>query len=274
MAIESFLKVDGKDPDWVHSPDQYFGKQFKIIDANCLMIKEGTDDGMVLRLNPSETELLCKHLQVVGKENSSLSLYIICDAEESTQQVFLYNVTAEPNSVINIGVFAKNGLLNKHIIECELHENAVVNIIGIVENSEGGSTELITKIIHVGNNGESNQMVNCIAGSESRTVYQGSVKVIEDVEYNSCYISNSNLIADDSGQCFATPQLFIDSNKTETEIASDTKEFNLEQLWYMQSRGICQEEAKKVLLQSHQDSVLKIIKDDDVRDELTEFFRD
>jgi Fe-S cluster assembly protein SufD len=274
MAIESFLKVDGKDPDWVHSPDQYFGKQFKIIDANCLMIKEGTDDAMILRLNPAEPDLLCKHLQIVSKEDSHLSLYIICDAEETTQQVFLYNITAEPNSTLSVGVFVKNGLLNKHIIECEVHDNAAVNVVGIVENNNGGSSELITKILHLGDHGESNQIVNCVAGNESRTVYQGSVKVPEDLEYNSCYISNTNLITDDSGQCFGIPQMYIDSKKTEVAQSSETREFDPEQLWYMQSRGISLEQSKKILLQAHQDSILNIIKDDDVKDELTEFFRD
>jgi len=56
MAIESFLKVDKADPDWAYSPSQYFGKQFKMIDANCLQIKEGTDDVMILRLSPTENE--------------------------------------------------------------------------------------------------------------------------------------------------------------------------------------------------------------------------
>ena len=274
MAIESFLKVDSKDPDWMHSPDQYFGKQFKIIDANCLSINEGTEDSMVLRLNPTESELLCKNLQIVSKKGSNLSLYMICDGEESTQQVFLYNVTAEPDSMLNIGIFAKNGLLNKHIIECDLSENSSVNIIGIIENSEGGSSELITKITQLGNYSETNQIVNCVSGKDSRTVFQGSVQIPEEVEYGHCYISNTNLITDENGQCFGIPQTYVQSKKTEVAQSSETKEFDLNQLWYLQSRGISLEESKKILLQAHQDSILNIIKDDEIRDELKEFFRD
>jgi len=274
MAIESFLKVDAKDPDWMHSPDQYFGKQFKIIDANCLMIQEGTDDQMILRLNPTETDLLCKNLQIVGKENSNLSLYILCDGEEVTQQVFLYNVTAEPNSVLNIGIFAKNGLLNKHIVECELQENSVVNIIGLIENHSGGSSEIITKILHTGANSASNQIVNGVAGEDSRTVFQGAVRVNKEAENNSCYLSNNNLITDETGQCFGIPQISVESKKTEVGQSTESKEYDLEQLWYMQSRGISMNEAKTILLQAHEDSILSIIKEDDVREELKEFFRD
>jgi Fe-S cluster assembly protein SufD len=274
MAIESFLKADAADPDWVYSPNQYFGKQFKIIDANCLMIQEGTDDRMILRLNPTEPDLLCKSLQIVSKEASNLSLYMMCEGEESTQQVFLYTVTAEANSMLNIGLFVKNGLLNKHIIECEVHEGAVVNIIGIVENSEGGSSEIITKVLHAGHNAESNQIVNCVSGKDSRTVFQGSVKVPEEAENNACKISNYNLITEKGGQCFTIPQMYIDSGKTESAQVCESGEFDQEQLWYLTSRGLSFDEAKKILLQSHQDTILDIIQDDEVRDELKEFFRD
>lgn len=274
MAIESFLKVDSKDPDWSYSPNHYFGKQFKIIDANCLMIKEGTDDAMILRLNPTESDLLCKHLQIVGKEASNLSLYIMCDGEENMQQVFLYNVVAEPNSNINIGIFVKNGMLNKHIFECELHENSSVNIIGLIENSNGGSSEIITKIMHSGHASISNQLINCVVGKDSRSVFQGSVKVPEEVENCCSHISNFNLITEENGQCFSIPQMFIDSGKTEAGQSCETGEFDQEQLWYLRSRGLGLNDAKQILLENHQNSILDMIQDSEIKNELKEFYRE
>ncbi len=32
MGIHSFLKAEKGDPDWQFSPEDYFGKEFKIID--------------------------------------------------------------------------------------------------------------------------------------------------------------------------------------------------------------------------------------------------
>ncbi len=65
MAIESFLKVDERDPDWTYSPNHYFGKQFKVIDANCLMIKEGTDERVPEEVRLRHGIAIVSHMSVV-----------------------------------------------------------------------------------------------------------------------------------------------------------------------------------------------------------------
>ena len=62
MAIHSFLKAEKGDPDWLFSPDEYFGKPFKLLDANTVELKDGKEDSIVLRLNPTEkatVHILC-----------------------------------------------------------------------------------------------------------------------------------------------------------------------------------------------------------------------
>lgn len=274
MGIESFLKVDEQDPDWTYSPTHYYGKKFKMIDANCLQIRENTEDLMTLRLSPTETDLLCKNLQVVAKDSSRLDLYIICDGGEQTQQVFLYNVLAEPNSILNIGVFVKDGKLNKHIFECEVYENAVVNIFGLSENNIGGSSEIIAKIFHAGPGAESNQFVNCTAGQNSRTVFQGFVRIIEDMVDSYAQVTSASIITDPSGQAFSTPQLSVDCGQAEVQHSCTVGNLDEEQLWFLQSRGLSEAQAKKLLVTAHQDSVLDLIQYKDIQDELKEFFRD
>jgi Fe-S cluster assembly protein SufD len=274
MAIQSFLKVDKEDPDWSCSPIQYHGKQFKVIDANCLQIREGTEDNMVLRLAPTETEMLCKHLQVVGKEGSRLDLHIICDGNEHTQQVFLYHVAAEPDSILNIGIFIKNGKLNKHIFECEIYDNSVVNIYGLAENNVGGSSEILAKVYHAGPGAESSQYINCIAGKESRTVFQGHVKIPEDSVDSYTQICNSSIIVEPTGQAYSIPQMFIDCGKSEVSQSCDVGEFDEGQLCYLQSRGVSLDDAKKMLITAHQDNILNLIQYKDLQDEIKEFFQD
>lgn len=274
MGIESFLKVDKTDPDWSYSPDQYHGKQFKVIDANCLLIKENTEDVMVLRLAPTESELLCKNLQIVSKEGSKLDLFILCDGIEQTQQVFLYTVTAEPDSILNIGIFAKNGKLNKHIIECECHEGSTVNIFGLAENTVGGSSEIISKVFHAGHEVESNQLVNCVSGKNSRTVFQGYVKILEDTVDSFTNINSRSIITDPTGQAFSIPQLLIDCGNVEASQSCDIGELNATQLWYLQSRGVSLEDAKKMLIAAHQDTILNLVQYQDLKDELKDFFRE
>jgi Fe-S cluster assembly protein SufD len=274
MAIESFLKADKADPDWTFSPASYHGKQFKVIDANCLQIKEATDDVMVLRLTPTENELLCKNLQVVGRESSKLDLYVTCEGSEQTQQVFLYTVTAAPGAIINIGVFVKNGKLNKHIFECEVHEEAEVNIFGLAENDMGGSSEIIAKIFHAGPNAASQTWVNCASSNKGRTVFQGYVRIEPDMEGCFTQVSNASIMKDETGEAYSIPQLMIECGKVEASHSCQVGRFDEEYLWYLQSRGIPAADAKKMILTAHEDRILNLIPYQDIQDELKEFYRD
>lgn len=274
MAIESFLKVDKADPDWVYSPSQYHGKQFKVIDANCLQIKEGTDDVMVLRLSPTENDMLCKHLQVVSRDSSKLDLYIICEGGENTQQVFLYNVVCEPGSILNIGVFVKDGKLNKHIFECEAYEGSEINIYGLAENDMGGSSEIISKVYHAGPEALSQQWVNCSSSNNGRTVFQGYVKIDKDMNNSFTRVSNSSIIKDSTGQAYSIPQLMIDCGNVEASHSCTVGQIDQESLWYLQARGLSLEEAKTKLLEIHQDRIINVIPHTDIQDEIREFFRD
>ena len=90
MAIHSFLKAERGDPDWQFSPEDYFGKEFKIIDASTVELDEGVSDRVVLRQNPTEKELLAKHLKVIVQKGSMLEMTILNDVDPNLQQVFLY----------------------------------------------------------------------------------------------------------------------------------------------------------------------------------------
>lgn len=274
MAIESFLKVDKSDPDWHYSPAQYYGKQFKMIDANCLQIKEGTDDVMVLRLSPTENDMLCKHLQILGKDSSKLDLYIICEGSEHTQQVFLYNVLCEPNSILNIGVFVKGGKLNKHIFECEAYDGSEVNIYGLSENDMGGSSEIIAKVFHAGPGVASQQWVHCSSSNKGRTVFQGHVHIEKGTDDSYTRVSNSSIIKDETGQAYSVPQLMIDCGNVEASHNCTVGQIDQESLWYLQSRGMTLEDAKKLLLNVHQDRIINVIPHTDIQDEIRDFFRD
>ena len=148
MAIHSFLKAEKGDPDWQFSPEHYFGKEFKIVDASTVEIIEDVRDSMVLRQNPTDKNLLAKHIKIEARKNSHLDLMVINEADDKLQQVFMYDVHLKQDSTINFGIFVKGGKFNKHIIQVSLDEGANFSAYGLMVNDCGGDTEIITKIDH------------------------------------------------------------------------------------------------------------------------------
>jgi Fe-S cluster assembly protein SufD len=274
MAIESFLNSDKEDPDWHYTPAQFLNKKFKVIDANCLQIAANNVDSMVLRLMPTENELLCKNLQIVCHEDSKLNLLLICDGAEKMQQVFLYHIKLMPNAQLNISVFAKDGKLNKHIFEADIEHSSTFTINGIAQNNIGGSTEIISKVCHSEPEAESDIYINCISGKGSRTVFGGAIKIDQGMAGSWTNVQNSSLMIDPTAQCFALPQLMIDCGAVTATHGCSVGKLDEEGLFYLQSRGMSLETAKKVMIEAFKNEQFQFIKDQELQDELKELFSD
>ena len=172
MAIHSFLRAERGDPDWQFSPEEYFEKEFKILDAAMVELDENQADQVVLRQIPTEKELLAKHLKIFVRSGATLDINILNEMEAELQQVFLYDVHLKPGAMLNLGIYAKNGKLNKHIVQVYQEEGSIFSSYGLIYNDCAGDTEVITKIMHQCANSVSSQMFLGIAGGESQTVFQ------------------------------------------------------------------------------------------------------
>ena len=268
MGIQSFLKAQKGDPDWVFTPEQYFDKEFKMIDANLIELRQGKTDSIVLRQNPTEKEMLAKHLRIDVRENATLDLAIINEASDKLQQVFIYDVRVREGGHINFGLFIKGGTLNKHIIQVTLDDTANFNGYGHAINTVGGDCEIITKIDHQGAYSVSNQYFSCEAGTGSQTVYQAMVNVAQSADYAQVGIENVNLITSRGGKCQTVPEVYnhTDSAKIETGTCTDLLE--RERVYYLQTRGLTQSAAESLLITSHRSQVLNIIQHAEIKEEI------
>jgi Fe-S cluster assembly scaffold protein SufB len=272
MAIHSFLKAEKGDPDWQFSPEHYFGKEFKMIDASTIELSENQTNMVVLRQNPTERDLLAKHLKIEIKSQASLDLIILNEADNKLQQIFLYDIHVEEGAGINLGIFAKDGKFNKHIFQVYLEEGAEFNTYGLLNNTVGGDTEIITKIVHRHPNSFSNQFIVGIAGKQSQTVFQGMAVLDANSEGSEANIECLNLISADSGRCYSKPDIYSDCNQTRSSHGCITDCISNDKLYYLQTKGLSKETAKSTIVNSFQNKVFSIIPFDDVREEARQMF--
>jgi Fe-S cluster assembly scaffold protein SufB len=272
MAIHSFLKAEKGDPDWQYSPEKYFGKEFKLIDANTIELAEDNANLMVLRQNPTEKELLAKHIKINVKTKGKLDLIILNEADSKLQQVFLYDVHVEVGGSINFGIFVKDGKLNKHIIQVYLEDGAEFNAYGLMSNNVGGDTEIITKVVHQHHDTSSNQLILGLAGKNSQTVYQGMALLNPDSEGSESHIENSNLIIGENGRCYSRPDIYTDCNQVRSSQGCITDYVNSDKIYYLQSKGLSFEQATETILNSFRSQTIDIIPYNDIKNEVYQLF--
>jgi Fe-S cluster assembly scaffold protein SufB len=272
MAIHSFLKAEKGDPDWQYSPEKYFGKEFKVVEASTVELAEGHSNIMVLRQNPTEKELLAKHIRIQVKPEGKLDLIIINEADNKLQQVFLYDVHVAEGAGINFGIFVKNGKFNKHIIQVYLEDGAEFNSYGLMMNVVGGDTEIITKIIHQHVETSSNQLMLAVAGKESQTVFQGMTVLSEESEGSEAHIESNNFIIGEKGKCRSRPDIYTDCQGVVSSLGSTTDYLNPDKLYYLQSKGLDVATATRTILNSFQNQAIDIIPYDELKSEITDLF--
>jgi Fe-S cluster assembly protein SufD len=270
MGIQSFLKAHKGDPDWAFTPEQYFDKEFKLIDANLIELRAGKTDTIVLRQNPIEKEMLAKQIHVDVRENATLDLVIINEASDKMQQVFIYDIRIREGGHINLGLFLTGGKLNKHIVEVRLDDGANFNCYGHAINSVGGDCEIITKITHDGAYSVSNQFFTCEAGKDSQTVFQGITSVAEHAAYSQVGIENINLITGVGGKCHSVPEVYNASDSSKINTGSSTELLDRERTYYLQTRGITQAAAESLLITTHREQVLNVIQSQQIREEISQ----
>lgn len=268
MGIQSFLKAHKGDPDWAFTPDQYFDKEFKLIDANLIELRQGKTDQIILRQDPSEREMLAKHLRIDVREGAVLDLAIINEANDKMQQVFIYDIRVREGGHINMGLFAKGGKLNKHIIQVILDDGANFNSYGHILNSCGGDTEVISKIEHQGSYSISNQFYTCEAGKASQTVFQSMVNVPKSVGYASVGIESINLIQGLGGCCHSVPEVYNQSDTSRVSTGVDTEILDPDRIYYLQTRGLTAAAAEALLITAHRQQVLSLIQVPEIREEI------
>lgn len=272
MAIHSFLKAEKGDPDWQFSPEHYFGKEFKIIDASTIEIAEGIKDLMVLRQNPTDKTLLAKHIKITSRKGSHLDLVIINDADEKLQQIFLYEINLQEGSTINFGIFARGGKFNKHIVQVTLEEEANFSIYGLMTNDTGGDIEIITKIVHQHNNTSSRQFIVGRAGGNSQTVFQGMVVLDEGSEGSDTSVESLNLVTGANGRCHSKPEVYDNCNGVSSSIGKITQHLDAEKIYYLTARGLDIKQAAKTIINGFQDQAINIVQYNDLKEEIQQIF--
>ena len=274
MAIHSFLKAERGDPDWQFSPEDYFGQEFKIIDASLVELDEGMTEKVVLRQNPTEKELLAKHLRVHIQKDSTLEMIILNDVDANLQQVFLYDIHLKAGASLSLGLFAKDGRLNKHIIQVFLEDGSTFAAYGLISNNTGGDTEVITKVVHQGESSVSSQLFLGLAGENSQTVFQAIAVAEPNAVGSDITIENCNLITGVQGRCYSKPETYVNAEFVTSSYATENETISLEKLSYLQSRGISSEKARELLISGFRSQTIILVPEDNIREEIKEMYTD
>lgn len=161
------------------------------------------------------------------------------------------------------GQLIRNNLQARHAGQnCETH------FFGLYLLDHDNLIDNHTLMDHAMPNCYSHELYKGIVGPEGKAVFNGKVLVRPDAQKTNAYQSNANILLADTGTVNAKPELEIFADDVKCSHGATVGQLDLNELFYLKSRGIGEEKARTILLTAFAGEVVEAVRIEALRGDL------
>ncbi len=186
---------------------------------------------------------------------------VVAAGERANRQIVL--AVADPNVAVEtlavrIGKDARFALhclaiaadYGRIAIEVTLDEGSHFELGGAILGSGAQTLEIVTDVRHAQPRATSNQVVRSVLAGKATGSFLGKVAVARDAQKTDASQSVKAMLLDRSATANAKPELEIYADDVKCAHGATVGELDRGALFYMASRGIAPEEARRLMLQA------------------------
>ncbi len=138
-------------------------------------------------------------------------------------------------------------------------EGVKLEIYGLYLCPRSEQVNFRVRVRHLVGGSTSTQLFKGIAGGSARVGFDGLIYIAPDAQKTKAFQENHTLLLSDSALIDSRPQLEIYADDVECSHGATTGSLNPEELFYMRSRGIPEELARRIQIHSFISPVLKYL---------------
>ena len=147
-------------------------------------------------------------------------------------------------------------------------EGAEVSLLGLYEVAGTQHVDHHTMIDHAKPRTTSREIYKGILDGTSRAVFDGRVIVRPDAQKISAVQTNKNLLISPDALVHTKPQLEIFANDVKCKHGATIGQLDADVLFYLRSRGIAVEDARRLLIHAFASEIIDSVKTDAVRSQI------
>ncbi len=207
--------------------------------------------------------------EIVIDENAYFDYYKLQMQGENAYHVGNTQVYQARSSTFNATTISLTGSLirnNLNVVLDDEHCEANMNGLYLLDGHQHVDNQ--TVVDHKKPNSLSNELYKGILGGSSTGVFNGKIYVRPDAQKTNAFQSNKNILLTDEASINAKPQLEIWADDVKCSHGATTGQLDEEQLFYLRSRGIGQQEARSLLLYAFALDALGKVKIDVLREHI------
>jgi len=186
----------------------------------------------------------------------------------SYRMVSSHRFVVESSATLGIDTFDFGSASALQTMQIELGTRASVDANHLLYASGDAKRGTVSKILHIGEGSSSNQSAKNILGDRARGIFDALIKVEHSARYTKAHQNSKAILLETGAYMASRPQLEIYIDELEASHGSTTGQLDGKQLFYLQSRGISETEARKILIQAFANELIDAIDSEALREQL------
>lgn len=208
-------------------------------------------------------------VEIIAGRDAEVEWYDIEESDASTARYCQVYARQQAGSSLTVcGATLTNGVTrNEFDIEIA-GEHTRTRLSGMAIGSGSQHVDNSSNLRHSACHGHSDQLFKYVLDEDATAAFEGSIEVCHGARFVEAYQSNRNILASRSARMHTKPQLLIYNDDVKCSHGATTGQLDAKALFYMQTRGIPLDEARRMLMQAFMVDVIDTIELEPLRDRL------
>jgi len=200
-------------------------------------------------------------------EDAVIDIYSIQNQHNKTANLTgLYIRQQRGSTLVTNAITLHGGIIRNNLSVLLDGEHAEAKICGLALSDKNQHVDNFTFIEHRKPSCRSNQLYKNILDDSSTGGFTGRIHVAPHAVKTEAYQRNNNVLLTNAAKMNTKPQLVIDNDDVKCSHGATVGRINEEALFYLQSRGINEKEARLMLMFAFAHEVLAEVKVEQLRD--------
>lgn len=204
--------------------------------------------------------------EVLVGEGANVDYYRLQQEGPGGFHTSLVEARQERDSVFSITTVNLGGELVRNDVNVYLNgEGCLANLYGLSLVDGTRHVDNHTALDHAKPHCESHELYKAILDGKSRSVFNGKIYVHKDAQKTDAKQTNRNLLISPKAKVDTKPQLEIFADDVKCTHGATVGQLADQELFYLQSRGLTQDAAKRLLMYGFANDIVERIRPDALR---------
>lgn len=210
-----------------------------------IIVSENSETTLVDILQQTEMD---RSLKIILHKGAKLN-HVLIPGVDSKETFLTAHIHQHADSHYSGSVFMLKGQKNQTNIQIHLNEpNASCEFRALEWGRFDQSHDLTLDIHHHAEACKSQVVTRSVMTDRARGSFTGKIRVHKNAAHTQAALQSKNLLLSSTAEVKTQPQLEIDHDNVQCSHGATTGHLDLEALFYLQSRGIPEIEAKRMLI--------------------------